>query len=246
MTHPNLPSVALVTGATRGIGVEVVRQLAEQGSTVFVSGRDPARVEQTAQRLADSGDVRPLPTALDVTDPAQVEGAIRSLRDGIGRLDILVNNAVAAIDVSQSATGAEPADVSQVLQTNLVGAWALIRAALPLLRRSSHPRIVNVSSGAGSHGDPEFGLAVAGGLAAPYAVSKAALNALTSALAAELSATPILVNAVCPGLTASDGRPPEPGVRSLQQGAASIVWAATLADDGPSGGLFRDGRPLPW
>lgn len=246
MTPSTSAQVALVTGATRGIGREVARQLAELGTTVVVSGRDVDRVHAVATQLAAVGDVRPLTTALDVSDLTSVSAAVDCLRAEVGRLDILVNNAVAEIDAAETATGAAPAAVLQVLQTNVVGPWALIEAALPLLRLSRHPRIVNVSSGAGSHGDPRFGLAAAGGRAAGYAVSKAALNALTSALAAELAGTPILVNAVCPGLTASDGRDPESGVRSLAEGAASVVWAATLADDGPSGGLFRDGRPLPW
>ena len=141
-----------------------------------------------------------------------------------------------------------PADLPathQVLEVNLFGAWRLTNALLPLLRRSDHPRIVNVSSGAGSHRDDQFGLAKRGGTAASYGISKAALNALTSTLAAELADTPILVNAVCPGLTATWPGAEAMGARPVAEGAASVLWAATLPDDGPTGELRRDGRPRP-
>ena len=117
---------------------------------------------------------------------------------------------------------------------------------LPLLRRSAHPRIVMVSSGGGSHTDERFGLARRGGAAASYGVSKAALNALTATLAAELADTPIVVNAVCPGLTATWEGAEQMGARPVEQGAVSVLWAATLPDDGPRGGFFRDGQPLGW
>jgi NAD(P)-dependent dehydrogenase (short-subunit alcohol dehydrogenase family) len=133
-----------------------------------------------------------------------------------------------------------------VLDTNLFGAWRVTRAFLPLLHASGHPRVVMVSSGGGSHGDEAFGLTRRGGAAATYGVSKAALNALTSTLAAELAGTPVLVNAVCPGLTATWPGAEQMGARPVEDGAASIVFAATLPDDGPRGGFFRDGEPLPW
>jgi NAD(P)-dependent dehydrogenase (short-subunit alcohol dehydrogenase family) len=133
-----------------------------------------------------------------------------------------------------------------VLEVNLFGPWRLTNALLPLLRQSPHPRIVNISSGAGSHSDDQFGLTKRGGAAASYGISKAALNALTSTLAAELADTPILGNAVCPGLTATWPGAKAMGARPVNEGAASVLWAATLPDHGPSGELRRDGRPLPW
>ena len=133
-----------------------------------------------------------------------------------------------------------------MLETNLFGAWRLTQALLPLLQRSPAPRIVNVSSGAGSHEDPAFGLRVRGGAAASYGISKAALNALTSTLAAELAGTSVLVNSVCPGLTATWPGAEGMGARPVGDSAPGVVWAATLPDGGPSGGFFRDTRPLPW
>jgi NAD(P)-dependent dehydrogenase (short-subunit alcohol dehydrogenase family) len=117
---------------------------------------------------------------------------------------------------------------------------------LRLLRRSDHPRIVNLASGAGSHGDESFGLGRRQGAAASYGISKAALGALTSTFAAELATTGVLVNAVCPGLTATYPGAEAMGARPVVDGAASVVWAVTLPDGGPSGGFFRDGQPLPW
>jgi NAD(P)-dependent dehydrogenase (short-subunit alcohol dehydrogenase family) len=132
-----------------------------------------------------------------------------------------------------------------VLDTNLFGVWRVTQAFLELLRGSGRGRIVNVSSGAGSHGEPQFGLS-SGPTAASYAVSKAALNALNSKLAAELDGSGVLVNAVDPGLTATAPGMEAMGARPVHEGAASVVWAATLPDDGPTGGFFRDGKPLPW
>jgi NAD(P)-dependent dehydrogenase (short-subunit alcohol dehydrogenase family) len=132
------------------------------------------------------------------------------------------------------------------METNLFGGWRTTQAFLPLLRTSARPRVVFVSSGAGSHGDQQFGLAVRGGAAASYGITKAAVNALVATLATELQDTGVLVNAVCPGLTATYPGAEEMGARPVADGAASVVFAATLPDDGPSGGFFRDGRPLPW
>jgi NAD(P)-dependent dehydrogenase (short-subunit alcohol dehydrogenase family) len=131
------------------------------------------------------------------------------------------------------------------MEANLFGAWRTTQALLPLLRRSRRGRIVNVSSGAGSHVDARFGLAAVAA-ATSYAVSKAALNALTVKLALELREDGILVNAVCPGLTATTRDLEEVGARPVEEGAASVVWAATLPNSGPTGGFFRDGRTIGW
>jgi NAD(P)-dependent dehydrogenase (short-subunit alcohol dehydrogenase family) len=239
-------TVVLITGATRGLGVEVARQLAERGATVLVSGRDAARASATAAELAPAGDLRALPVDLDVTDGASVQAAADALRDEPGRLDVLINNAAAYVDWGETASAADLEASRRVIDANLFGPWRMTQALLPLLRESAHPRVVNVSSGAGSHGDDRFGLTRRGGAAASYGISKAAQNALTSTLAAELAGTPVLVNAACPGLTATWPGAEEMGARPIADGAASIVWAATVPDDGPSGGLFRDGRPLAW
>ena len=238
--------VVLVTGAARGIGREVTRQLAGMGATVLVGARDADHARATAKELGGAGDVRALEVALDVADDASVQAAARALERDPGRLDVLVNNAAAYVDWSETASGADLTAARQVLDVNLFGAWRLTNALLPLLRQSPHPRIVNVSSGAGSHGDDQFGLTRRGGTAASYGISKAALNALTSTLAAELAGSPILVNAVCPGLTATWPGAEHMGARPVADGAASVLWAAALPDDGPSGELRRDGQPLPW
>lgn len=240
-------TVALVTGAARGIGREVARQLADRGLVVLLAARGD-KADVAARELADDGrDVRPL--ALDVTDTESVGAARRAVDEGFGRLDVLVNNAAAYADWTETASTADLAAARQVFETNLFGTWQVTQAFLPLLRASAHPRLIVVSSGAGSHGEPQFGLAVSGA-AASYGISKAALNALAAKLAAELFAdgdgARVLVNAVDPGLTATAPGMEAMGARPVADGAASIVWAATLPDDGPTGGFFRDGTPLPW
>jgi NAD(P)-dependent dehydrogenase (short-subunit alcohol dehydrogenase family) len=223
----------LVTGATRGIGEEVARQLLARGDRVVVTGRDPARVAATASGLG--GDA--VGVVLDVADPAAAEAAAAEVADRVGALDVLVNNAAIHYDTWQRASSADLGVVREALDTNLLGAWQVTLAMLPLLRRSAHPRIVNVSSEAGAISE------MTGGIPA-YAVSKAALNALTRLLAGELRAERILVNAVCPGWVATDMG--GPGGRPVAEGAASVTWAVDLPDDGPTGGFFRDGQRLPW
>ena len=174
---------------------------------------------------------------LDVTDERSIAGAAAVVDERCGRLDALVNNAGADYDTWERAVSVDFATVDHALDTNLVGAWRTAVAFLPLLRRSAHPRIVNVSSQSGS-------LASMGAGTPAYAVSKAGLNALTRVLAAELRSERILVNSVCPGWVATDMG--GPGGRPVAQGAASILWAVDLPDGGPSGGFYRDGQPLPW
>lgn len=239
--------VVLVTGSARGIGREVARQLAELGAIVFVSARAVQQARDAAAALSASGDVRALEVPLDVSSDASVREMAKVFGREPGRLDVLINNAAGAVDWSETAAAADLDEARKLFDINLFGAWRTTQALLPLLRMSEHPRIVNVSSAAGSHaGDGEFGLAEAGGVAASYGISKAALNALTSALAAELADTPILVNAVCPGQTATWPGAEEMGARPLAEGAASVVWAATLPDGVVSGGFFRDGEKLDW
>jgi NAD(P)-dependent dehydrogenase (short-subunit alcohol dehydrogenase family) len=170
---------------------------------------------------------------LDVADPHSVDEAFA----GLGRLDAVVNNAAINYDTWERGVDADLDQVRETLETNLLGAWRVAQAAIPLLRHSAAGRIVNVSSGAGALTD------MGGGIPA-YRASKAALNALTRVLAAELRGDGILVNAVCPGWVATDMG--GAGGRPVGEGAAGIVWAVELPDDGPTGGFFRDGRPIAW
>jgi NAD(P)-dependent dehydrogenase (short-subunit alcohol dehydrogenase family) len=224
-------SIAVVTGANRGIGLEVVRQLADAGHTVVLGARDLGKGEAAAAKL--TGAVHAV--ELDVADQRGSARLADVLADRFGRVDILVNNAAIHYDTWQSAIDADLSVVQEALNTNVFGAWHVTRALLPLLRRSEHGRIVNVSSEAGS-------LASMAGWAPAYKVSKASLNALTRMWAAELPG--ILVNSICPGWVATDMG--GPGGRPVREGAAGIVWAAQLPDDGPTGGFFRDTHPIPW
>lgn len=233
--------IALITGSTRGIGRDTARQLAEQGLQVYVSGRSAATAADTATELG----VDALDAPLDIASPESIDAYAERFTNEVGRLDVLVNNAAAYVDWSETTSGADLDESRRVLDTNLFGTWRTIQAFLPLLRNSDSPRIVCVSSGAGSHGEPNFGLTARGGAAASYGISKAALNALVSSLAAELG-EPFLVNAAEPGLTATFDGAEQMGARPVEDGAASIVWAATLPADGPTGGFFRDGESLPW
>lgn len=236
--------VALVTGANRGIGLEVARQLARRGMTVVMGAREAANGEAAVEELTSEG-LEARAVVLDVADGTSTGRLAAEIESGFGRLDVLVNNAAAFADWSETASGADLENARAVFDINLFGAWRVTQALLPLLGRSGRARIVNVSSGAGSHGEPNFGLA-SGPSAASYAVSKAALTALTSKLAVELEGSGILVNAVDPSLTATAPGMEEMGARPIPEGASSVVWAATLPEDGPTGGFFRDGEPLPW
>ncbi len=229
--------IALVTGANRGLGFEVCRQLASEGFLVLLTARDAAKAETAARKLENVGTVESLP--VDVADAASIEKAAEVVASRYGYLDVLVNNAGINYDTWETAENADiDSTVQETIATNLLGPWRVSKAFLPLLRKSRAARIVNVSSEVAS-------LARMGAGPPAYQVTKTGLNALTRTLAGELRDTGILVNAVCPGWVATDmggaGAP-----RSVGQGASSIVWAATLPDSGPTGGFFQDGKPLPW
>jgi NAD(P)-dependent dehydrogenase (short-subunit alcohol dehydrogenase family) len=229
--------VALVTGANRGIGLEVCRQLAERDFVVLLTARDMAKANSAAKKLAKVGRVEPV--ALDVSNASSIDKAAAEIASRYGYVDVLVNNAGINYDTWETVENADiNGTVMETITTNLLGPWRVCQAFLPLLRKSRAGRIVNVSSESGS-------LANMGAGPPAYQVTKAALNALTRTLAGKLRHSRILVNAVCPGWVATDmggaGAP-----RSVADGAAGIVSAATLPDDGPTGGFFRDGKPLPW
>ena len=215
---------ALVTGANRGLGLEVARQLGARGHAVSAGARAPAAVPDLP---------RARPVRLDVTDAE----SIAAVRDALDALDVLVNSAAIHYDTYQRSLDADLDVVREALETNTLGPWRMAQAFADLLRRSPHGRLVNVSSGGGALTGMRDGTPA-------YSVSKAGLNALTLMLADALSADGVLVNAVCPGWVATDMG--GPGGRPVAEGAAGIVWAVTLPDGGPTGGFFRDGRPIPW
>jgi NAD(P)-dependent dehydrogenase (short-subunit alcohol dehydrogenase family) len=234
---PSLERVALVTGANRGIGFEVCRQLAEKDFVVLLTARDAAKAQEAARKLADAGKVEAL--LLDVADASSIKKAADDVASRYGYLDVLVNNAGINYDTWETAENASiDSAVVETISTNLLGPWRICLAFLPLLRKSKAARIVNLSSESGS-------LAHMGAGPPAYQVTKAALNALTRTLAGELRHAQILVNAVCPGWVAT-GMGGAGAPRSVEEGAAGIVWAATLPQNGPTGGFFRDGMPLPW
>ncbi len=229
---PPASAVAVVTGANRGIGREIVSQLAAAGHTVLACARSLRRGDQS-HPIGQRVSVHPL----DVTNADSVTALAAAIRDTYGHLDILINNAGAHYDTTQHATDPDFAIVTDAFAVNVLGAWRTTAALLPLFKNGG--RIVNVSSGAGSFTE------TAGAAGTPaYSVTKAALNMLTVKLAAELADRQIAVNAVCPGWVATDmgGH----GGRPIPEGAAGIVWAATLPDPAPTGRFFRDTHEIPW
>ncbi len=241
--------VALVTGVSRteGIGFEVCRQLADLEITVFLTARNLDTAERLAKQLMVEGPNRDVLSApLDVTDEEQIKRLADRIEHTFGKFDILINNAAGVAPYGEKAADADLETAQAVMNVTVFGAWRMCQAFLPLLRKSPSGRIVNVSSGAGSHGDPVFGLTTNNGMGTSYAVAKAALNALTVKLAREEENSGVLINAVCPGLTATFPGGEAMGARPVADGAAGIIWAALLPDGSPSGGFFRDGQPLAW
>jgi NAD(P)-dependent dehydrogenase (short-subunit alcohol dehydrogenase family) len=226
--------IALVSGGNRGIGLEICRQLADRGLTVILGSRDEESGRTAAEGL--SGDV--VVHQLDVADGKSVDRLASFVEDEFGRLDVLVNNAGISNDEGQRGIGADLDRVREALEANLLGAWRLCEVAIPLMQRNSYGRIVNISTGLAALEDM-------GGGSPAYRVSKTALNALTRILASELRGSGILVNSVCPGWVQTDmggSRAPRP----VEAGADTPVWAATLPNNGPTGGFFRDRRPIHW
>ena len=227
---------AVVTGGADGIGHAIADAMTREGAHVFVGDIDDAKGSAFVADLVKAGRKADY-LHCDVSEEKDIAGLIAAAVKKTGRLDVLVNNAAILYDTWQRGIDADLDKVREALETNLLGAWRVTQAVLPLLRASPAARVVNVSSGAGALYDM-------GGGTPAYRTSKAALNALTRVLAAELRGERILVNAICPGWVATDMG--GAGGRPVSEGAAGIVWAATLPDDGPTGGFFRDGRAIDW
>jgi NAD(P)-dependent dehydrogenase (short-subunit alcohol dehydrogenase family) len=237
--------IALITGANKGIGFEITRQLGQAGHRVLLGARDAGRGAAAAATLTSEG-IEVSVVAIDLTAPKTIAAAVQDIEADHGRLDVLVNNAGIA-DSGDGPPGEADIDaVRHVFETNFFGALAVTQAMLPLLRRSASARIVNVSSGLGSltlNGDPDWEFA--GFRVTGYAASKAALNMLTVQLAAELRPIGIKVNAADPGFTATDLNGHR-GHQTIPEGAAAAVRLALLPDDGPTGGFFSAGGAEPW
>ncbi|HEX4833767.1 MAG TPA: SDR family oxidoreductase [Trebonia sp.] len=237
--------IALVTGANKGIGYEVARQLGEHGITVLVGARDEARGQQAADSLA-SGEITTAPLLIDVADPASVAAAAAEIERRYGRLDILVNNAGIAGRFTGASSEATAADLREVYETNVFGVVSVTGAMLPLLRRSPAGRVVNLTSHLGSltlNSDPESMMARVQMIA--YQSSKTALNALTVAYAKELRGTAVKVNAANPGIVATDINGHR-GQRTPAEGARIVVRLALLEACGPSGACLSDEGTVPW
>ncbi|GAB3879925.1 SDR family oxidoreductase [Microbispora bryophytorum] len=237
-------TIALVTGANKGIGYEIAAGLGALGWRVGVGVRDEARREDAVEKLRAAG-VDAFGVPLDVTDDASVAAAAGLIEERAGRLDVLVNNAGITGGMPQTPTTVDPATMRAAVETNVIGVIRVTNAMLPLLRRSASPRIVNMSSTVGSVTRQTTPGAETGPISAAYAPSKTFLNAVTVQYAKELRDTNILINAGCPGFCATDLNGFR-GVRTPEQGAAIAIRLATLPDDGPTGGFFDDAGVVPW
>ncbi|MFE5759576.1 SDR family oxidoreductase [Streptomyces massasporeus] len=237
-------TIALVTGANKGIGYEIAAGLGALGWRVGVGARDRERRESAVEKLRVAG-VDAFGVPLDVTDDASVAEAARLVEDTAGGLDVLVNNAGITGSVPQLPTAVDPATVRTVVETNVIGVIRVTNAMLPMLRRSPAPRIVNMSSGVGSLTRQTTPGSDTGPIAVAYSPSKTFLNAVTVQYAKELGDTPVLVNAACPGYCATDLNGFR-GTRTPEQGAAVAIRLATLPDDGPTGAFFDDEGEVPW
>jgi NAD(P)-dependent dehydrogenase (short-subunit alcohol dehydrogenase family) len=241
--------IALVTGANKGIGYEIAAGLGALGYRVGVGARDEARRESAVEKLRAAG-VDAFGVPLDVTGDQSVTEAAELIERQAGRLDVLVNNAGISGPPTDTGWGQDPTlldldVVRTVVETNVLGVIRVTNTMLPLLRRSTSPRIVNVSSSVGSltrQADPDIEI---GPVMAAYAPSKSFLNAVTVQYARQLADTGILINAACPGLVATDFNGFF-GPRTPQQGAATAIRLATLPDGGSTGSFFEDDGTIPW
>jgi NAD(P)-dependent dehydrogenase (short-subunit alcohol dehydrogenase family) len=229
--------VAVITGATRGLGLATARGLAARGLRVWVTGRDPERTRAAANELRASGLVV-WEHPCDPTREADVDALFVAIDREHGRVDVLVNNAGATFGAFGEPFEQIAAErVAAAFDNNTLSAYRMCQRALPRMQRGGYGRIVQVSSGMGSLRD------MAGGTAA-YRISKTAMSAVTRIVHAQAGPT-VKVNQVCPGWVRTD-MGGAAATRSIAEGVAGILWAALLPDDGPSGGFFRDGAPLPW
>ncbi len=230
--------IALVTGANKGIGLEIVQQLAKAGFRVFLTARDRQRGEEASKKLQQEGlHVEFL--QLDVADAASIEQLAKELASRIDHLDVLVNNAGILLDASNaSVLEVEPALILQTLQTNTLGPLRLIQKLVPLLSNSNAGKVINVSSGGGQLTDM-------GDWAPAYSLSKTALNAVTGMMATALGDKHIVVNSICPGWVRTD-MGGSGASRSVQQGADTVTWLATEAPSDLTGKFLRDRQVIPW
>ena len=235
--------VAIVTGANRGLGFEVARELAQKKLKVILTARDLKKAADAAATLAKEG-LEVTPMALDVTQTSSITALAQAVRKQFGRLDVLVNNAGVFLDAgwhgggSSNAMDAKVDMIRETLETNVYGPFQLCQALIPLMKENGYGRIVNVSSGMGQLGD------MSGGYPG-YRISKTALNTVTRVFASETEGTGILVNSVCPGWVKTDMGGAE-AERTPKEGADTIVWLATLPNGSPSGGFYRDRKPIEW
>ncbi|MGM1063948.1 SDR family NAD(P)-dependent oxidoreductase [Saccharothrix sp. Mg75] len=237
-------TIALVTGANKGIGYEIAAGLGALGWSVGVGARDEQRGEEAVAKLRAAG-VDAFGVLLDVTDDASVAAAAASVEERAGRLDVLVNNAAVAVAWPDAPSTVTPGNLREVVETNVIGVVRVTNAMLPLLRRSEHPRIVNHSSHVASlalQTAPDVDL---GEVSGAYSPSKTFLNAVTIQYAKELRGTNIKINGACPGYVAT-GLNGFRGTRTAEEGARTAIRLATLPDDGPTGGLFDDDGIVPW
>lgn len=229
-------TIALVTGANRGLGLETARQLAQRGMTVVLTSRSESGRQATKNLVGEGLDV--VFHQLDVSDGQSIAEVVEYISTTFGWLDVLINNAGIHYDTFQTTMTADFSIVEEAIRVNTLGPWRLSKAFHALLQKSEAGRIVNVSSSSGSFADSWPGTPA-------YSLSKAALNMLTLKMSADLQQDGILVNAVCPGWVQTRMGGPE-APRDVSEGAASIIWPALLPNDGPTGGFFRDGEEISW
>ncbi|NRD78971.1 SDR family NAD(P)-dependent oxidoreductase [Bacillus sp. BRMEA1] len=229
--------VALVTGGNRGIGNELVKQLAMKGFKVILASRVLEKGQEAAQKLKEL-DLDVICVEMDVANQESISQAAISVNEQYGRLDVLINNAGVYLEENKKLVAMDPSILEKTMATNFFGVYHVIRSFIPLMEKRGYGRIINVSSEYGAMSDMSYP-----GVGA-YKLSKFALNGMTRLIAAEIKGD-IKINAVDPGWVSSDmGGPSAP--RTPKQAAESILWLATIGPEGPSGGFFKDGNQIPW